>query len=165
MSYLDNDGLLRKYGTESAEPVAGGEYCTYGPLHEIEIKIDLTDLGSSSAIVDGVDNIFFPKNARIEEVEIVVHTAATSAGSATLDIGLVKASDRSTAIDADGLVAAMAKTALDAAGEKTVLRVGGTGAGALIGTTNSNIGHFVANYGTAAFTAGVIYVRVKYYAV
>ncbi len=161
-TWLNNDGLYVKFGTAQADPNNGGEYRKDGALHEIEVKIDLTDVGSSSTIVS--DTVFFPKNARIEEVEIVTHTAATSSGAATLDIGLIQA-DRSTAIDADGFVAALAKTSVDAAGEKTVLRVGSTGAGALIGTTNSTSGYIVANYGTAAFTAGVIYVRIRWYAV
>ena len=162
MAWKNNDGLYLKYGTEKATANKGGEFRLDGPLHMVEVKIDLTALTSSAAIVS--DQIFFPKNARIEEIEVVTHTAATSGGSATLDVGLQQ-TDRSTEIDYNGFVAALAKTAVDAAGEKNVIRVGSTGAGALIGTTNSTVGYITANYGTAAFTAGVVYVRVKYYAV
>lgn len=159
-TWLNDDGLYLKFGTTKTTAEVGGEYRTNGELREIEVTIDLTDLTSSAAIVS--DTTFFPNGARIEEVEIVTQTAATSAGSATLDIGLIQ-TDRSTAIDADGLVAALAKTAVDAAGEKNVIRVGSTGAGALIGTTTANVGYITANYGTAAFTAGVIRVRIRYY--
>ena len=161
MSWKNNDGLFLKFGTENAVSNTGGEYRTNGALHEIEVKIDLTTLGTSASIQS--DQIFFPKNARIEEVEVVTHTAATGTG-AVLNIGLQQ-TDRSTEIDYDGFVAAAALTTLDAAGEKTVLRVGSTGAGALIGATNSTVGYITADYDTAAFTAGVIYVRIRYYAV
>lgn len=158
-------GLYTKYGTEQTVPMAGGEYVTTGALREVEFKIALTSLGTSSAIITGTtysaDNIFIPSGVRIEEVEIVVDTAATSGGAAALNIGLVQ-TDRTTAINATGLVAALALTSIDAAGEKTVLRPGSTGAGALIGTTTSNVGYIVADYDTAAYTAGVITVRVRY---
>lgn len=160
-----NHGLYTKYGVEQTVPMAGGEYVTTGALREVEFKILLTSLGSSSAIATSstysVDNIFIPSGVRIEEVEIVVDTAATSGGSAALNIGLVD-TDRSTAIDADGLVAALALTSIDAAGEKTVLRPGSTSAGALIGTTTADVGYIVADYDTAAYTAGTITVRVRY---
>lgn len=160
MAYTDIGGLYQKFGVEQTVTAAGGEYVTTAALREVEFKITLTALGTASAIVTGADNIFIPAGVRVEEVEIVVDTAATGTG-AVLNIGLVR-TDRTTAIDADGLVAALALTALDAAGEKTVLRVGSTGAGALIGTTLANVGHLVADYDTAAFTAGVITVRVRY---
>lgn len=166
-TYLNADKLYRKYGTSQAGATAtgnqGGKLHSVGALNTAEFIIDLTTLSTTPTIIE--DNFVFPKNARIESVEVVAHTAATSAGAATLDIGLVQQTDRSTAIDADGLVAAMAKTAIDTSGEKTTLVVGGTGAGALIGTTNATPGLVTANYGTAAFTAGVLRVRINWYAV
>jgi len=159
-SWNNSDGLYLKYGTDKADPNTAGEYRTNGALREIEVKITLTDLTSTAAIIS--DAVFFPK-MRIEEVEIVTHTAATSAGSPTLDVGLIQ-TDRSTEIDYEAFANAVALTAIDAAGEKTVLRVGSTGAGQLIGTTTSNVGYLTANYNSAAYTAGVIYVRVRYYA-
>lgn len=161
MSWLNEDGLFLKYGTEKAAHDPAGEYRLDGPLHMIELKVDLTTLGTAASVLSDV--IFFPKNARIEEVEIVVDTAATGTG-AVLNVGLQQ-TDRSTEIDYDGFVAALALTALDTAGEKTVLRVGSTGAGALIGATNATVGYITADYDTAAYTAGVIYIRIKYYAV
>lgn len=160
MSWLNKDGLYLKYGTEKATTNKGGEFHNDGPLHCLEVKIDLTTLTSSATIVS--DAIFFPKNARIEEIHVIADTAATSGGSATLDIGLQQ-TDRSTEIDYNGFVAALAKTAIDASGEKNKITVGSTGAGALIGTTNSTVGYLTANYNTASFTAGVVFVRIFYY--
>jgi hypothetical protein len=160
MAWLNNDGLYLKYGTDKAVATTGGEYRTNGALREIEVKIDLTTLGTGSSIVS--DAILFPANVRIEEVEIVTNTAATSSGAAALNIGFIR-EDRSTVYDADGLVAALALTALDADGEKTVLRVGSTGAGTLIGETTANKGYIVADYDTDNYDTGVILVRIRYY--
>jgi hypothetical protein len=159
-AWYDNTGLYRKYGTDKATPHIAGEYCTYGDTREVEVTLTLPSLGSSASIVD--DTVVIPAGARIEEVSIVAHTAATSSGSAVLNIGLSR-TDRTTELDYDGLVAALAKTAYDAAGEKTTINVGSTGAGALIGTTLAYTGHITADYDTAAFTAGVIRVRIRYY--
>ncbi len=161
-TWMNKDGLYVKFGTAQADLNNGGEYCFDGPNHLTEVKIDLTTLASTATIVS--DTVFFPKSARLEKIEIVTSTAATSAGAATLDIGLVQ-NDRSTEIDANGFVAALAKTSVDASGETTTITAGGTGAGALVGVTNTTSGYITANYGTAAFTAGVIYVRLFWRAV
>lgn len=160
MAWSNADGLYLQWGTEKTVPNVAGEYKTYGRLREVEVKIDLTAVGVNSTILS--DTTFFPKGARIEEVEIFTQTAATSGGAAALNLGLIR-TDRTTAYDADGFVAALALTAIDAAGEKTVLRVGSTGAGAFIGTTLANVGLLVADYDTAAYTAGVLIVRIRYY--
>ena len=164
MAHFNADGLLHKYGTEEAAAGQAGELCVCGPLLEVVVRLDLVDDAPLASTILDDSNVILPANARIEEIEIVTHTAATSAGAATLNIGLIRL-DRTTALDADGLVAALAITAYDAAGEKTVIRVGSTGAGALLGTTLANPGYLVIDAETAVFTAGVIHVRIKYYMV
>lgn len=161
MAWLDNAGLYRKYGTEQTTVAAGGEYRTVAELREIEIKIDLTTLTDTAAIVEGADNIFFPSGVVIEQVEIVVDTAAVGA-TATLDIGLIQ-TDRSTEIDYEAFTNAMAVASLTA-GNKLTLIKGSTSAGDMVGTgtATSNVGHITANYNTAPFTDGVIVVRIKY---
>jgi len=160
--WLDNTGLYQKYGVDQAVTATGGEYRNDGSLREIEFKITLTNLTTTtSTVVSGMDNVFVPAGVFIEEVQIVTDVLATSGGAATLNIGLVR-TDRSTEIDFDGLVAAAALTTIDTAGERTTLTKGSTGAGALIGTTTANVGHIVAYYGTAAFTAGQVTVRLRY---
>lgn len=160
MAWNNPTGPYQKYGTEKTVPNTWGEFKEFGRLCTVEGTLDLTTLATGSTILSDVT--YFPKGARIEEVEIVVQTAATSGGAAALNLGLVR-TDRTTAYDADGFVAALALTALDAAGEKTVLRVGSTSAGAFIGTTLANVGLLVADYDTAAYTAGVLKVRIRYY--
>lgn len=167
MSWLNNDGLYVKLGKEEGASAKGGEYPVRGPLKCVEVKIDLVaDAAATTAAivgsVTGTAGILIPGGVRIEEVEVVVETAATSGGAATLDVGFVD-TDHSTVLDDDGLIAALALTSIDAAGEKTVLRVGSTGAGAMIGTTLSSPGYISVAYNTAVYTAGKVVVRVYYY--
>lgn len=160
-NWLNNDGLYLKFGTSKATPATAGEYLypRDGGTRVVEALIDLTTVGASPAVIE--DNLFFPANMFIEQVEIVTETAATGTG-AVLNIGFMS-TDRSTEIDFNGLIAAAPQTDMTPAGEKKVYNVGSTDAGALIGTTiGSNPGYLCADYDTAAFTAGKIRVRVYY---
>lgn len=165
MAYLDNTGTYVKIGPEVAVPQAGGEYKTYGELREIEVLIpDLTVLTTSDAVLKGADNIFFPKSVVIEQVEIITDTAATSGGSATLILGLVQ-SDRTTMIDATGIVNAVAVATLTAGSKQTYIK-GTSGAGTKVGTgaaATTLPAYITAKAGTAVFTAGAVRIRIKYY--
>lgn len=168
-TWKNSDNLFVKLGVSEAASLdttkgAAGEYRTAGELRVTEVVIDLTDLNTSTDIIIN-DTAIFPKNARIEEVEVEVVTAATSGGSATLDVGFIQNSDRSTDIDQNGLVAAAALATINTAGKRLNLINGSTGAGALIGTTTTLAGLFTAKAGTAVFTAGVLRLRVKWFAV
>lgn len=155
----NNDGLRVRFGVASAVVGKGGAYNTEGPLSMVELVINGTDIASSDTIVDDFTSI--PSGVRIEKVEVVAETAMTSGGSATLDVGLVR-NDRTTAIDADGLVAALALTSIDADGDVVELIQGSTGHGALVGTVLANSGYITAKYGTAAFTGGRLAIRVYF---
>lgn len=158
----DNAGLHQVYGVDQATTQAGGEYSNVGGSRTVEFKISLTALSTTtSTVVPGADNIFIPAGMQIESIEVINDVAATSGGSATLNVGLIR-TDRTTEIDYDGLVAAAALATFNTAGEKTTLVVGSTGAGALVGTTTAYVGQLVAYYGTAAFTAGQVTIRLNY---
>lgn len=159
-TWMNNDGMHLKTGTEEARLSTAGAFRNDGPYHVVEVTIhDMTTLADTTAILDDVT--FVPKGARIEKVELVTETACTSGGSAVLNVGLIRR-DRSTAIDVDGLIAAAALSTFNSAGETLDLVVGATGAGALIGTTLANNGYLCAEYDTAAFTAGKVVIRVYY---
>lgn len=161
-TWKNADGLYVKFGTAAAALSEAGEYHFDGGQHLIEIKIpDMTAVGSTSTILD--DAFRTGQNWRIDEVKVITDTVCTGSG-AVLNVGIVK-SDRSTAVDADGLIAALPVTSMDAAGETTILTAGSTYAGALIGTSltsTSASGYIVADYDTAAFTAGAIRILIKY---
>lgn len=162
-TYLHGDGTYQKFGTAEGASGAAGEYSTLAGRRQIEVVInDLTTLTTTATIVD--DNTWLPKSVRIEQVDVIADTAATSAGAATLTIGLVQ-EDRSTAVDATGLVNALAKTAYDADGETNILTAGVSGAGTAVGTTLSASypkSYITAKYTTAAFTAGKLTIRIHY---
>jgi len=163
MAWLDNTGLYQEYGLEQVTPQVAGEYKTFGPHRLIEIKLDLTALTTTaSTIIPGTYSVNFPAGFTIDRVEVEAQTAATSGGSATLDLGLVR-TDQSTEIDFDGILAAAPLANMDTTGETTIYYKGTSGAGALVGTTvGSNPGYLVARYNTAAFTAGVVIIRIYY---
>lgn len=162
MAYLDNTGLYRKYGTEKTVPDKGGEYRNVGANRQIEIKgLDLTTLATATETILS-DVTFSPKNWIVESVEIWTKTAAT--GAATLDIGLM-ATDRTTVIDADGFVTALALAEMGTDGEYHILTVGGTPAG--IGafsdkdTVPTQVGYITAGANGAVYTTGVIDIRIN----
>lgn len=159
-TWMNNDGLFLEFGTTKSTVDPAGEYKTYGDFREINIRLDLTALTSTPVIIS--NNLKFPTGERIARVDVISDVAATGAG-ATLDIGLKK-DDRSTELDYNGLVAALPLASIDAVGETTSLTAGATYAGALLGTSTTDVGAYLtANYNTAAFTAGAVNVRIFLY--
>lgn len=175
MSWTNSDGLYIKMGKEEGISAKGGLPRQSGDIYEFTATIDYSEaLSATYAIVDGGSDvgpygIVIPEGLRIKEVEVFAETAFTSSGtigSSTFSIGL-KQRDRSTELDHDGLLtASFVGSAIDAAGETTVVRVGSTGAGALLGTTLSQDGVLVvANtaHGAHPYTAGKAIVRIRGY--
>lgn len=159
-TWSNDDGLLVKFGTTEGEAGKGGQYSTLGPLRVAEVEINGTDITASEAVVDR--HTIIPNGSKIEKVEVVAETAFTSGGAATLDVGLID-QDETTAIDDDGLVAALALTSIDADGDVVELIQGSTGHGALVGTTLSNAGYITIKRNVADYTAGRAVIRVHYY--
>lgn len=175
--WMNADGLAVKFAGDLGDTNKGGTYAIDGNRHVCEFIIDYTDLlsataavlGSVAATEDGAFGVVIPKGANIEEIQTIALTAFTSSGtigSATLEIGLKKASDRSTAYDADGLTTtAFVGSVFDATMENTVIRVGSTGAGSAIGvplTENAIIAVRNSAHATHPYTAGKLKVRVMY---
>ncbi len=174
MSWQNSDGLYVKFGPEEGKPALGGETNSLNSIHTYEFVIDYSEaLSATYAIVDGgsalgPQGVVIPEGLRVTEVEVFTQTAFTSSGtigSSTFSVGLKKRSDRSTELDHDGLLtASFVGSAIDAAGETSVVRVGSTGAGALIGTTLAEDGVIVvANTAHAShpYTAGKAVVKVR----
>jgi hypothetical protein len=162
MAWLDNTGLYQEYGLEQVVPQVAGEYRMPGPQRLIELKLDLTALTTTAGTpIPGTTSVNFPAGFTVDRIEVEAITAATGA-TATLSLGLVR-TDRTTEIDFDGLLVAAPLANMDTAGETVTYSKGVSGAGALVGTTvGSNPGYLVANWNTAAFTAGVVMIRIYY---
>jgi hypothetical protein len=82
--------------------------------------------------------------------------------TATLSVGLVKNSDRTTAISATAFIAAAAIATFAAVGTKLTLTAGVTAAGANIGVATTFDALWTVTVGTANFSAGKVKVRVHY---
>lgn len=158
-NWFNSDGLYLEFGTTKAVVETAGNYKVNGELNEVFLDLDLTTLTSTPAIVSNTYK--FPTGMRIQEIVVVTHTAATGT-STSFDLGLQR-EDRSTQIDYDGLLAAFPKTSCDAVGEQTTVTVGGTGAGALLGTATTQVGYLTANTNASTFSAGNVRVRIRYY--
>jgi hypothetical protein len=162
--WTNSDGLRVKLGNTEAEVGRGGELNKGGTFREWEFVVDLTDATDASALVPDTDNIIFPIGFVLSEVEVINETAATSGGSATLNLGLARANDYSTAYDADGFLAVAPLADYNAVGEHKTYRVGVTGIGALAGVATATYPTvLVWDYETAAFTAGRLKIVVRGY--
>lgn len=156
MSWTNADGLTVLMHEEQGEVNTTGT-TVHGIRNELVIEIpDATEIPSSAATPSPLD-AFLPAGSYITEAYLIVDDAFDSGGSATLTIGAYE-QDGST-IDADGIDAAIALTAIDADGDVVV------NDGALVGgvvTVGANDAYIELNYGTAAFTAGSGKVVISY---
>lgn len=157
MSYTNADGLrVLTYGDQGTVVNQGGT--TVSPEQTIVVDFTLTEVGSSFGAADiNPYSPFIPAGSVITGAVLVITDAATSGGSATLTIGTYNAAG--TAIDADGIDAAVALTAIDADGD--VVRCDGAQAAGVLGYVSANA-YIGAIYGTAAYTAGTATLIVKY---
>jgi len=164
--WVNDDGLRIRFGRGLAQVTRGGEFSDAdGGRTLVEVDVVGTDLKAFNDATDPTTildwNTRIPPGAYLEAAELDVQVAFAGA-TATLTLGLVKASDQVAAftdLDADGIDATIAVTAIAAAGDTI------TCDGALIGTvlgTDSG-GYLVsAEAGTANFTAGKAKLRIWY---
>jgi len=147
MSYTNADGLrVLTFGGQ-------GEVIDRGVTESGTLVIDIADftaIGSTFGAADiDVNKAVIPAGSVITGATLVMTTAATSGGAATLTIGTYNAAG--AAIDADGIDAAVALTVID--GDGDVVRCDGAQASGVLGylTADAHVGLL---YGTAAYTAG-----------
>ena len=159
--HVNSDGLEVLYGASKAVKLKGGDMKSFGDLHEVRMTITGTEVSSADAPND--KKITIPSGAYIEEAILTIGaTAFTSGGSATLDIGVMLDDNDGTfsTKDANGIDAAIGKATL-AANARIACN------GALINTvvTDGSNGlpmPISVAYGTAAFTAGVAELVIRY---
>jgi len=154
MSYTNSDGLYVLSNGDEGAVVNDG-----GALNSVKyLVVDIPDatLVASGAVAPTPNEAYIPAGSYITMAKLVVTTAWTSGGSGTLGIGLQTAAG--SAIDADGIDAAIAKTALAA---NTAVNCNGAlvNAAATVGAADAYI---ALNYGTAVFTAGAGKLVIQY---
>lgn len=160
MSYTNADGLyVLTHAAQGAEQDKGTT--VRPPLNFVVVDIpDFTAIGSSfgASNIDPMDPVI-PANSVIINADLIIETAADSAAdNATLTIGLYTAAG--AAIDADGIDATIAQSAIDA--QYDVVQCDGDLVNGVL-TTGANAGYIGMIYGTAAFTAGAAKLVVQYY--
>lgn len=158
-TWTNDDGLVVGFGTRTSSNDQGGNVRTSGLEEEYVIEVlDGTAIGATdTAAVTGGDYADIPANSVITAAYFQVDTAFTSAGAATLDIGLKQRDGTEVGGSDDVIDAAIALTAIDAAGE--TVACDGSYIGASVGA-NPVVPKFT--YGTATFTAGAGKLVIKY---
>jgi hypothetical protein len=157
MSYTNADGL--RILTNNDQGAVGGEGVTARASRQT-LVVDI--LGTALGTSFGASNIdplapTIPAGAIIVNADLVITTPFTSGGSATMTIGTYNAAG--TAIDADGIDAAIALTAIDADGD--VVQCDGAQVSGLV-TVGGAAAYVGVIYGTAAYTAGAAKLIIEY---
>ncbi len=163
--WYNADGLTVYFPDAAGTPTRGGEF-DFDAGHCSEVFITLADLPVLSTDANGLllaDNVRIPAGAFIEKVEVFV-TKETAGSNANLNVGIVRA-DTMAIVDADGILAAADafNSGTDLGGTTVYTRDAGSvtaEGGALIGTRLTYTSLLCAAYDTAAFTDGVVRVRV-----
>ena len=154
MSYVNADGLEILTAGEQGTAAKRGTSLS-SQKKSLVMNITGTEVPSSVATPQDHD-AFIPAGSYITSASLIVSTAFTSGGSATLTIGTY--TQAGAAVDADGIDAAVALAAIGA--DKAVAcdgaAVGGT---ATVGGADVYV---EAIYGTAAFTAGEAKLVIEY---
>lgn len=119
--WVNQDGLRVKFAAEEAVQGTAGTFMGHighQKITEFDIDYATIALGTSSTNVVILDyDVVLPDGALIDKVEFQVGTAWDSVSSdVTLNFGLVRRSDFTTIVSATGLVAALAKSAIDTFG-------------------------------------------------
>src|SRR5688500_359501 len=160
MSWMNEDGLFIKFGTEEAKLTTGGEHATPdGNNHYIEFEVNTTVLNTLTGPIFLSDTLTIPGDCFLLKAEFEVEVAFDSAGeAATVDFGFYD-SDRVTAYDEDGIDAAIAEADIDAVGDTIACN------GALVGTrlANDTPLYVTADVDTELFTAGKGFLKIWYY--
>lgn len=169
--HTNKDGLSQWFGPRSTSdfPVSRRNNDA-GAVQTLIVDFDYTMIGLTTSTWFDEDSTggstpdrpselqaSLPANAWIKSATLIVKSAFTSGGAATMTIGTYLKSG--VAIDADGIDAAIAIAAIDTVGE-TVLCDGAQVAGtATIGTADA---YFAIIAGTAVYTAGSARLAIEY---
>jgi hypothetical protein len=157
-NFLDNDGLLRKYGTDKTVPTSAGEYRMPGELREIEFMLDISKLTTTDQIIN--DQVFFPKTAWVEKVVIDVQVAGATITA--LNIGLTSTARDSATTTSNAFLDAEVVATL-ALGKIITYDATTTHHGVALGTALSTNapGYITANI-TGSTGTGLLKVRIFY---
>lgn len=92
-TWINEDGLVVKFGTTEADPVRVTEYSSDGPNRLVEIVVDADYLPASDTVV--LDGYVFPEGAELVSYQVQPDSEAFADGT-DVDVALVDASDQSS---------------------------------------------------------------------
>ena len=154
MTWTNADGLEVLMHGEQGEVKTNGTTVTSVTNQLVYEIADATLLGTA-AVDPKANDSFIPAGAYITKAYLIVETAFTSAGLATLTLGTQTSAGAD--IDADGIDAAVATAAL--AANKAVVADGALVAGVdTVGAANAYLGATAAG----TYTAGKVKVVIDY---
>ena len=165
-TWTNSDGLVVGFGTHTADYHVPGVYKGANGETTCVYEVNLADMPDTFAATNRApQEVIIPRGSIVTGGYIQTLVAATSGGSATMDLGTWGTGD--SVDDADGLKVDVAVAELANVGDVGILD------GALIAdaddsglacagaTSNSDV-VLAASYETAVFTAGRVRIIVKY---
>lgn len=155
MAWINDDGLTVLMHGEQGEVKDQGT--TAGAKRTLVVEIPDATLIPTSAATPAANDPFLPAGAYVTRATLLVDTAFTSGGSATMTIGTYTKAGGT--IDADGIDAAIALTAIDAAQDAVACDGAQVGGVVRVGAADAYV---QLNYGTAAYTAGAAKLVIEY---
>ena len=148
--YTNNDGLKESFGIPGTSE--GGAIHTSGAVKELKILVDVVN-GTPEAAAKGGDASFVLANSHIVSSVLKVTEAFVGGTSLTLGYG----NKAGTAIDADGIDAAIATSALNAVG-KSVVCDGALAEGVTVGAADA----YPTSATAGTYTAGKAELYISY---
>jgi len=116
-TWTNEDGLKIRFNGDEVENNTGSQFVG-GPIRSLTVDLPYNDLPTTATTAADARNAHLPANAYIVGAYLLVDEAFTSGGTTTLTLGLCNSAG--TAIDADGIDVAIAKTAIDAVNDVVV---------------------------------------------
>jgi len=158
MAWTNEDGLDLYFGTDRAAVNKTGTTAA-NVVQTMIVDVDWTDITAVGSFItrQSKRDAFIPAGAFIKSATLSVSEGFTSAGAGTLGIGLCGSAQ--AVIDADGIDAVVAVTALDAVGDQVLCDGALVGGLVSIGTAD---GYVYFTTGTAAWTAGTARIVIEY---
>lgn len=156
-TWTNSDGLVVGFGARDSKNDAGATVRTEGNVEVFSMILDYDNLPAAAGTAPSSKSIPIPANSYIHSATLRVLDAFTSAGATTLDIGFVD--EDGTAIDQDGIDAAIAKTVIDAEGD--TVQCDGDLVNGLV-TVGTDDAYISTNVGTGPYTAGQAELTIEY---
>ena len=150
MAWTNEDGLIKRFGTDSAAVLPGGTTAE-SKYRTLVHKFDYTDIATTDVTVPNPNEAFIPANAVIMRATLRVTTGFVGA-TATLDIGLKNSAGVNT--DDDAIDSAIAVTALNVEGDTILCNGADIVDGDLTALRYTEAQYIMTTWDTAAFTAG-----------